>query len=224
MEYVHITTEIIVGFFALLLVTKILGKTQITQITAFDFISALVLGELVGNALFDQEAGIGEILFSITLWGALIYAIEFTTQKSRKLRKFLEGDPSIVIRKGKIDFNALKKNHLDVNQLQHLLRSKDVFSLSECEYAILETDGTVSVLKKPEYTNPTAQDLSLPIKPVDIPVSVVIDGEILYDHLPLTSFDEKSLKEELGRLGYQSIPDILYAEYKEGEALHVQTY
>lgn len=164
MEFTQIFIELIIGYFLLLLLTKILGKTQITQITTFDFVSVLVLGELVGNAMYDSKTGIKEIAFSILLWGALIYVTEYITQKFRKTRKLLEGKPSIVINKGKIDFHELKKNHLDINQLQHLLRAKDVFSIAECAYAILETDGTISVLKKSAFSNPTKQDMNLPLK------------------------------------------------------------
>lgn len=79
MEFIKIASELVVGYVALLFTTKIPGKTQITQITAFDFISALVLGELVGNALYDNNIGISQILFAVALWGALIYITEITT-------------------------------------------------------------------------------------------------------------------------------------------------
>ncbi|HYK72547.1 MAG TPA: YetF domain-containing protein, partial [Pseudoneobacillus sp.] len=127
MEFVHIFAELVVGYIALFILAKVLGKTQITQITTFDFISAVVVGELVGNALFDEEIGIKKILFAVIIWGTLIYTTEIITQKFKRVRKTLEGEPSIVIRRGKIDYHQLKINKLDINQLQHLLRSKDIF-------------------------------------------------------------------------------------------------
>ncbi|MFS8631279.1 MAG: DUF421 domain-containing protein, partial [Bacillales bacterium] len=158
MDYLQILIEVIVGFFGLLILTKLVGKTTITQLTAFDFISALVLGELVGNALYDEKIHFGKILFTIALWGLLIYSTEIATQKKVSFRKFFEGEPDIVISKGKINYQALKRNHLDLDQLLHLLRTKDVFSIRECEYAILETDGTISVIKKPQYETVTKTD------------------------------------------------------------------
>lgn len=224
MEFVQIFTELVVGYVALFILAKVLGKTQITQITTFDFISAVVLGELVGNALFDNEVGIKKILFAVTIWGALIFSTEVVTQKFKRVRKTLEGEPSIVIRSGKIDFNQLKKNKLDLNQLQHLLRSKDIFSIRECEFAILETDGTISVLRKPAYENPTYQDLNLPVKPVHLPISLVLDGELVRDNLQLVQWDEQRLLQEMKPYGVSKLNEVLYAEWKEGEALHVQTY
>jgi uncharacterized membrane protein YcaP (DUF421 family) len=224
MEFTQIFFELIIGYFLLLLLTKILGKTQITQITTFDFVSVLVLGELVGNAMYDTKTGIKEITFSILLWGALIYVTEHITQKFRKTRQLLEGKPSIVINKGKIDFHELKKNHLDINQLQHLLRAKEVFSIAECAYAILETDGTISVLKKSAFSNPTKQDMNLPLEITSLPISVILDGEIITENLPRIGWNEDQLMQELKNQNIRSHKDILYAEWREGLPLYVQSY
>lgn len=224
MEFTHIFSELIIGYFLLLLLTKVLGKTQITQITTFDFVSVLILGELVGNAMYDTETGIKEIMYSIFIWGGLIYITEFITQKFRKTRQLLEGKPSIVINKGKIDFKELKKNHLDINQLQHLLRAKDVFSIAECAYAILETDGTISVLKKSAFMNPTKQDMNLSLEVTSLPISVILDGEIIKENLPRIGWNEEQLMQELKKQNVQSTKDILYAEWQEGSPLYVQSY
>jgi uncharacterized membrane protein YcaP (DUF421 family) len=224
LEFTHIFSELIIGYILLLLLTKVLGKTQITQITTFDFVSVLVLGELVGNAMYDTETGIKEIMYSILVWGGLIYITEFITQKFRKTRQLLEGKPSIVINKGKIDFKELQKNHLDINQLQHLLRAKDVFSIAECAYAILETDGTISVLKKSAYRNPTKQDMNLSLEITALPISVILDGEIIKENLPRIGWNEEQLMQELKKQNVQSPKDILYAEWQEGSPLYLQSY
>ena len=224
MEFTHIFGELFIGYFLLLLLTKVLGKTQITQITTFDFVSVLVLGELVGNAMYDAETGIKEIIYSILVWGGQIYITEFITQKFRKSRQLLEGKPSIIINKGKIDFNELKKNHLDINQLQHLLRAKDVFSITECAFAILETDGTISVLKKSAFVNPTKQDMNLPLDIISLPISIIQDGEIIKENLPRVGWNEDQLIQELKKQNVQSHKDILYAEWREGSPLFIQSY
>ncbi|PWW19164.1 uncharacterized membrane protein YcaP (DUF421 family) [Cytobacillus oceanisediminis] len=224
MEYLHIVSVLVIGYIFLFAMAKLLGKTQITQITPFDFISAIVLGELVGNALYDEKIGILEIFFAVAVWGVLIFATEIITQKFKRARKLLEGEPSIVIKKGKIVYEELRKNHLDINQLQHLLRSRDVFSIRECEYAILETDGTISALKKPMYASPTVQDMNLPFNTVGLPVTVILDGEVVWDNLKSVGWDESKLMSEIKTSGARSVKDVLYAEWKEGEALHVQTY
>jgi len=171
-DYIQILVELILGYIALFVLTKVMGKTQITQITPFDFISALILGELVGNAIYDDDIKFQKVIYAVVVWGLLIFLTEVLTQKKKGLRKLLEGRPTIVIRKGKIDYVALKKTRLDINQLQHLLRSREIFSIRECEYAILETDGSISVLKKSGYSNVTIRDMNLPHSPVKLPVTL----------------------------------------------------
>ena len=161
MTFVYILVELSIGLIVLFAMTKLLGKTQISQITPFEFISALVLGELVGNAIYDKDVGIGQILFAVTVWGLLLLGIETMEMKFLKMRGLLEGNPSIVVRHGMIDKKELKKNKMSINQLQNMLRQKDVFSLREVEYAILESNGMVTVMKKPDYDVPLRTDLGL---------------------------------------------------------------
>lgn len=222
--YLFLTTELIVGFFALLLLTKVLGKNQITQLTPFDFISALVIGELVGNAIYDKDIGLQYVLYAIFVWGSLIYCIEIITQKFRITRGFLEGTPAIVIAKGRIQYEELRKNKLDLNQLQHLLREKSVFSVRQVEYGILETNGTVNVQLKPPYALPTNRDLSLNPKNLPMPVLLIMDGEIIKKALKEIGRDETWLKDQLKERGIMSYKDVLYAEWIDGEPLFLQTY
>ncbi|WP_461610472.1 DUF421 domain-containing protein [Cytobacillus kochii] len=223
-EYIHITFVLFVGFIALFIMTKILGKSQISQITPFDFISAIVLGELVGNALYDENTGISQMLFSVLLWTILILTTEKITQKFRRTRKLLEGGPSIVIRKGKIEYGQLKKNHLDLNQLQELLRAKDIFSIRQCEFAFLETNGTITALKKPEYTTPTIEDLQLKYPKIKVPINIILDGEIVHENLNILGWDVKFLDEKLKKKGYTNVKEILYADWEKEDGLHIQTY
>lgn len=222
MNFLNITIELIIGFLALFFITKILGKTQFAQITPFDFISALILGEMVGNAIFDDNVSVWQILFAVAVWGLLIYFIEFLSQKFKGLRGLLEGQPTILIRKGEIDFQALKSNKLDINQLQTLVREKGHFSLTEAEYAILETDGTVSVLPKHSYSSPTKQDLDIKEKPVSLPIALILDGEAVKNNLSEAGFDENWLQEQLAAKNIHDYKDILYAEWHENRGLHIQ--
>ncbi|MRG87102.1 DUF421 domain-containing protein [Salinibacillus xinjiangensis] len=224
MDFFALTIDSLVGFFALFVLTKILGKSQITQITAFDFIAALVLGELVGNALFDDKAGVLAIIYAVFLWGFLIYGTEFITQKIASSRELLEGKPSIVIRNGKLQRDAMKKAKLDLNQLQHLLRSKDTFSIQEVEFAVFETDGTISVLKKSLKQGPTREDLNAKPERVVLPYSVIIDGEIVLDNLQEAQLTEDWLRNELKKQEVNDPTQIFYAEWDEVGGLYVQPY
>lgn len=216
--------ETVFGIVALFLVTKLLGKTQIAQLTPFDFIAAIVLGELVGNALFDKKAGLMEIGYVIILWGGLLYIIELITQKFKGSRFILEGKPAIIIHKGELIYEEMRKNRIDIGELQHLLRVKDVFAIQEVEYAILETNGDVSVLKKSAFQNPTKKDLNVfPTEP-QIAITLITDGEILKDNLEEANVTREWLEEEIKRQEYRSIKDIFYAEWMNDTKLFLLPY
>lgn len=222
--YLTIFLELVGGYLLLFLVVKILGKTQISQITPFDFISALVMGELVGSAIYDPEAGYAMILTGVLVWGALIYLTELITQKSRKFRFVLEGRPALIINKGKLDWREMKRNHLDLDQLQQLLRSKDVFSLKDVEYAILENNGAVSVLRKAESDMATCGDLNIQGKERILPYTVISDGVVLQDNLQNAGISEDWLHKELKTKGIDRMDEISYAEYEPGDDLYIQKY
>lgn len=221
MSFGAIAIELSIGFVILFITTKILGKTQITQITPFDFVSALILGELVGNAVFDKDVKIFHIIFAVALWTCLIYAVELITLKSRKARNILEGEPSIVIRQGKIQRDIMKKNNLDLNQLQQLLRAKGAFSVREVAYAFLETDGTISVLKKTQFDTPTRNDLHLPITPLILPITLISDGKIIEANLKSINKNEAWLKQQLLTFGVSSYKSVFFAEWDEENGLYV---
>lgn len=221
MKFVHTFSELIIGFIALFIITKLIGKRQLSQITPFDFISAIVLGELLGNGIYDKDVGVVYIVITLSLWGVLMYFVEFITQKYAKSRGLLEGNPSIVIRNGMIDRKELKKNRIDINELQNLLRQKDVFSIREVEYGILESDGKMTVLKKSKYAQPTMEDLNLPEKQVCLPVTLISDGKVAWDNLKASGFEEKWLHNQLHMQGFNDVKKILYAEWKEDEGMHI---
>jgi len=217
----NLTLELILGFFALLLITKVLGKTQINQVTPFDFISSLVLGELLGNAVYDKDINLFTILYTIFLWTFLIYLIEKITQKFRRTRKFFEGEPAVLINDGQIDFKELKKEKLDINELMSMLRGRDIFSVREVEYAILEPNGSLSILKKPKYDTPTKHDLNLALKPAYLPVAFILDREIIFENLKACGFDERWLIKQLEAKGIESVDEVFFAEWKFDEGLHI---
>jgi uncharacterized membrane protein YcaP (DUF421 family) len=220
--YYSIATELFVGYFALFLLTKILGKTQINNLSAFDFISALVLGELVGNAMYNDDTGIKEILFAVLIWGSLIYITEYSTQKSLRMRKFFEGSPSIVIKDGIISRKELARNHLDINQLQQLLRSKDIFSITDIDIALLEPDGSISVLKNCENESPTRADLNIKSKNKKLSLTIISDGEIIRENLIQINKTEEWLLNKLKLESIDTIKDVFYAEWTGEEDLHIQ--
>jgi len=222
--YLDIALELVVGFLTLLLVLKFLGKIQFSQITPFDFITGLVMGNFIGDAVFDDKIDVTEIVFSIVVWGLLIYCVEKLTQKVMILRVIFEGKPSLLVKNGQILYKNLKKNHIDLNQLQQQLRKQGYFSIFEVEYVILERDGQISAVPKHEYGAPTKKDLNIPKKPIRLPFAIIMDGELITQNLTEAGLTEGWLKEQLKNRKISEYKEVLYAEWHEVNGLKVSEY
>ncbi|WP_257348495.1 DUF421 domain-containing protein [Pseudalkalibacillus decolorationis] len=224
MNLFFLTVELIVGFFLLFMLIKFLGKKIIKQITPFTFIAAIVLGELLGNALYDDKIGVGYIIYSMTLWALLLSLVEIASQKVLKLRLLFEGKPSVLIRNGVINREQLKKNRMNINQLQSLLRQSETFSIREVAYCYLEANGSISLIKKSKYQKTTQEDFKLANKSVYVPITMIRDGQLLKDELEDIGRSEDWLYLQLKEQGIKNVKNVFLAEWLEGDGLFVQTF
>ncbi|MFD5849687.1 DUF421 domain-containing protein [Cytobacillus pseudoceanisediminis] len=219
-----LTIKVIVGFVTLFFIIIITGRTSISQLTPFHLVFVLVLGDFLGNTIYENKVGIFHFLYAIGLWTLLMLGIEFLTLKNKSTRSLLLGDPNIIIRDGVMDRKLLKKNKLDVNQVLSILRQNQVFSVREVKYGILEANGQISILLQSKYQKPDKQDLSLLESPVYLPTALIIDGEVLRDNLQELGFDQQWLDNQLTTNGYDNVKRILYADWRENEGIHISPF
>lgn len=219
-----LTIKVIVGFVTLFFIIIITGRTSISQLTPFHLVFVLVLGDFLGNTIYENKVGIFHFLYAIGLWTLLMLGIEFLTLKNKSTRSLLLGDPNIIIRDGVMDRKLLKKNKLDVNQVLSILRQNQVFSVREVKYGILEANGQISILLQSKYQKPDKQDLSLLESPVYLPTVLIIDGEVLRDNLHELGFDQQWLDNQLTTNGYDNVKRILYADWRENEGIHISPF
>lgn len=224
MNLMHLTLELITGFFLLFIIIKFAGKKIINQFTPFTFIAAIVLSELLGNALYDEKVGLFYIIYSIALWSVLLFIVEYLSQKFLIIRGIFEGKPTALIKNGIVDREALRKNRMNINQLQSLLRQSETFSIREVAFCYLEANGSISILKKSMYQKTAQEDFNLPSKPVYVPVTLIRDGKVLWDELDDLGSNESWLKEQVASQGVMDYKRVFLAEWLEGDGIFVQTY
>ncbi|WP_308858195.1 DUF421 domain-containing protein [Paenibacillus sp. R14(2021)] len=217
-----ITIKLVTAFFGLWFITKLLGKKEISQLTLFDFISSLMLSELVGNTIYDREVHFMMLVYALALWLALSLALEKIVQLLPWLSVPLSGRPDIIIRNGVIDVRAMRRNKLDMHQIGMLLREQSVFSVREVAYAIFETNGNLSVMRKSSEAPPARGELDLPEQPVSLPRILMDQGYVQHDELRELGRDEAWLLQQLQLQGIKRIKDVFYAEWSESEGLFVQ--
>ena len=220
-HFVHITLDLLFGFAGLFVFNQVLGKAHFSKLTPFEFVAILVLGDLVGNAVYQPDVTAVEILYGILVWGLIIYAIGRWTLKSKKIRALFEGEPSIVIRRGELQYDVMRRNMLDLNQLLSMLRQQGYFSLREIDYAVLETNGMISVLPKRPYGAPTRGDLGLHGAGGSMPVTLILDGRLQTDNLGKASLSEQWLRQQLAEQGIDSYAGVLYADWEPETGLFI---
>ncbi|WP_058306217.1 DUF421 domain-containing protein [Gracilibacillus massiliensis] len=219
-----ITIKIIAGFIALLIVLRIMGKKELSQITPVDFVYLLVLGGLMENAVYDKSVSIWQVLYSLGLWSVLIFILELLVRNFEWLRPIIKGSPSIIVNDGVLNIKNLKKNKLESEQLRSMLRLQGIFSIKEVKYAILEPNGDLSVMEYEKEQPVTADMLHIEPKEASLTHLVVDEGEIQNNVLTEINKSEEWLKEMLEEYGHHSIKDIYYAEWSESEGLIVNNY
>jgi uncharacterized membrane protein YcaP (DUF421 family) len=217
-NFVYITVKLVTAMVGLWLITRLLGKKEISQLTAFDFVSSLMLSEIVGNTLYDKDISITEIL-----WTLMAMFLEKLVQLIPGISKFLNGRADIIITRGKIDFQAMKRNNLDFDQLHTLLREQNIFTIREVAFAIFETNGSISVMKNSSEDSVSRKDLGLPEKPLSLPIVIVENGHVQRDRLTRIGHDEQWLLSELKKKGISRIQDALYIEWSDHEGMYIQT-
>jgi len=220
--FIQLTVELLFGFIGLLIAVKIIGKRQVQQVSPFDFVSSVVLGELLGNAIYNTDTTIFHILYGIAVWTLLLFCIEKIVQKSHKARIVVEGTPKLIVKNGMIDYQVLKKEKLDFAELTSLLREKEVFSIREVEYAILEPNGIITVIKKPPYENVKKMDIDISGKKAVLNLPLIIEGKVDKNNLSAIGYDQKWLIQKLKQHNVSNIADVLYAEWNQEQGIYIQ--
>jgi len=193
----------LVLYILVLFVMRGMGKREISQMQPYELAISIMIADLAATPM--AELGIPIIYGIIPILGLLTMhiLISMINMKSLRLRQFICGKPTILIYRGKIDENALKKENITINELQERLRGNNVANISDVEYAILETSGQVTVVPKPEKRLVTLEDLNIEAKYQGIPYELVIDGIIMDNNLRKIGKNYKWLKKEIEKFGYK---------------------
>jgi len=210
-ELLRDTWQTTLVFLSLLLFTRLLGKTQVGQLTFYEYISGITIGSLAANIAAADADKVWSHYYDLVLFVALTYIVTLITLKSRPLRKLLEGSPTIVIEKGRIIEENLRKLRYNLDELYSDLRKQGVLDPAEVQYAILETTGELSVIKKAPYQALTKQDVNLPAADPQFPVELVMDGVVIEHNLRKLNLSREWLMGQLAAQQVVSLDEVTYA-------------
>lgn len=222
-SYLQIAVETIITFFVLLILTRILGKKQLSHLTFFNYVTGITVGSIAANMVILETGSYIKELTSLVIWGALTILVEYISLKSSKLRIILDGEPTILIKKGVINKKALSSKRINIDDLTMMIRQQSAFSINEIEYAILEPNGALSVFKKPQYQSAQKKDIQIsPPSPEYIPTEIITDGKLINRNLKELGVNRKWLDNQLKNAGIKSVEEVFYAEIQTDGRLFIQ--
>lgn len=201
-EYFIIIGKCIFFYFVIIIALRMMGKREVGELSIFDIVIYLVMSELLALSIAEEDGTIMRSLVPICTLALLQMLVSYVLLKKKKVRDIMDGKPSIVIYNGKINQAIMYKERYNIDDMMAQIREKGCTSPDEIEYAILETSGVLSILKKTDCK-------------VKYPNPLVNDGEINEDSLSDINKDKEWLMEELKKEGVEAYEDVFLCLYQK---------
>ena len=191
-------------YFLVVIAYKIMGKREVGELGVFDFIISMLISQLIAICIENYKDPIWFVIVPTLILVLFQIVFSFLSLKSNKFRDILDGKESVIISNGKLNFSEMKKQKYNLNDLLLQLRDKGIRTIEEVDYAILETNGKLSVFQKQDDNNNV------------FPLPLVLDGVIEENNLKFINKSRKSLNNELNRKKI-NLDNIFYAFYKDDD-------
>lgn len=212
-EALSIIPRSLISLLTLFIATKILGKKQVSELSLFDYVIGISIGNFTAEMILVLENQLINGIVAILTFGIMGYLISYISTKCIVFRRFVFGTPTIIMQEGKLIYSAFKKLNIDINDFLEQARSSGYFDINEISYAIMEANGKISFLEKDPYKKPTKKDLSLKKEKETLTANVIIDGNLMEENIKSTDRSYDWFIKELKHQGYITYENILLATY-----------
>jgi uncharacterized membrane protein YcaP (DUF421 family) len=223
-EGLVVVVRSIIGFFTLLILARVLGKQQISQLTFFDYVLGITIGSIAATLSVDLSSRAWPHWVGLMVWAVIVWALQWFTLKNRPAAKYIVGEPTVVIMNGQIMEDAMRTIRYTLADVLEQLRDKGVFDLKQVGFAVVETDGKISVLLKPEFLPATCQDLKLVTQNSGLSTELIYDGLIIDENLKQANVDRIWLENELKKKGINQISEVFLATIDVSGNLYLDSY
>jgi uncharacterized membrane protein YcaP (DUF421 family) len=222
-DWIHVVIRSALFMIVLFIITKILGKKQMAQLSMFEYVTGITIGNIGAELVIDlhQKVSLGVIAMIAT--GSIPLASSFITMRSKFLRNVLDGRGTVFIQNGKVLEDNLKKEKVTIDEFLEMLRKDGIFDLDEVEYACLEANGSLSTLLKKENRPLTLKDLGIYAPREEETHTIIMDGVILDDALERAKKSRAWLRNELENQGLSN-EDVFIGQVDASGKVRVDLY
>ena len=211
-ELLNVTLRALISLITLFLVTKMIGKKQVSQLSLFDYVIGISIGNFAAEMTINLESEEIYGIIAVLIFGLVAYIVSILTIKSITLRRFFMGTPTILIQKGKILQKNFIKVRYDINDILEQCRIKGYYDISNIEYAIVEANGELSILPKADYRPSTNIDNKNKVQNDGLCANIIIDGKLMHKNINYVNITEEKILKELKNKNID-INNILLATY-----------
>lgn len=199
-----------------------MGKRQIAEMQPFELVITLIIADLATIPMAETALPLIQGIIPLLTLVCLHYFICLLSRKSLFCRKLFNGKPIILLDPDGVNYENMKKVNMNFNDLMEGLHTAGYFNLEELLYVILQTNGTMTVVNRAQYTPVTPSDLQIEKEPASLPMILITKGQILQDNIIKAGINENFLNKNLKKNGFSSIKDILILTMNNNGKMYVQ--
>lgn len=211
----------LIAFFSLLILVRLMGKQQMSELTFFDYVVGITIGSIAATLSVQLNENTTATLTGMVIWAALPILLAYLSLHNVWIRKIVSGEATVVIKNGKIQEQNLAKIRLSIDDLLAQLRTKNVFNIADVEFAVFETNGMLSVQLKSQKQSLTPSDLKLPTQYAGLPTDLIIDGKVLPDSLKSLHLTQAWLQYQLSKQNIKDFSQVSLAQLDTTGNLYV---
>lgn len=217
-----IVLRVLVMYFLVLFLYRIMGKRQLGEMQPFELVLTLIIADLVTIPMAEISVPIMHGIIPLFILVLTHFLLTFLSSKSTKFSSFLSGKPVIVINPDGIDYRALKNLNMSVDDVFEAIRGCGYFSIEQIQYAIMETNGKMSVLPKSQFAPITAGDMKIENEESFLPISIVNEGKLMEQNLKLLKLDKSDVEQILKENGMSGIKKVLLLTIDKNGKVYLQ--
>lgn len=211
-------------YLVVLFLYRLMGKRQLGQMQPFELVLTLIIADLATIPMAEVSVPVLHGIIPLLTLVVLHFILTFLSSLSNKFAVFLSGKPVIVINPDGIDNKALKNLNLSVDDIFEAIRGCGFFSIEQVQYAIMETNGKMSVLPKSQYAPVTVEDMKLQVEKSSIPINIISEGKLLKDNLSVAKIEETDIKKILNKANIKKVGEVLVLTIDKSGGVFVQKY
>ena len=215
--------RVLIIYITVLVFLRLMGKRQIGEMQPYEVVITLIIADLATLPMSDTNIPLLHGILPLAILVLIHYCITVLSRKCIKVRRLMSGRPIVVISPNGLEYQAFKDLNLNIDDITEMLRQNGYYSFDQILYAIIETNGKISIIPKSANAPATAQDVGVNNPPAKIPSIIISDGKMMLTQMKEVQINKDKLEKILNHLNIKTIKDVIILSLDTDGKLFYQT-